>query len=322
MSTAEESKGQQTSRGEPASRTFRAIGVTCSVLVTDESAADIAACLLEQDLNRLDDACSRFRTDSELIRLQERAGRPCEVSPLLLDLLIAAQEMAEFTEGAADPTIRSSLIRLGYDRDFHQLDQVRGPSTSRPVPAPGWRSIVIDPERHLVTIPPGTTVDLGASAKAFAADHSAKEIATKLQTGVLVNLGGDLSIAGEPPETGWRIGIALDSSSDPRESEITVALRSGGLASSGTAVRRWLNGREAVHHIIDPSTGYAATSPWVLVSAVANSCLFANAATTAAIVRGNEALAWLERVELPARLVDAEGQVLRMNGWPEDRVRG
>jgi FAD:protein FMN transferase len=97
----------------------------------------------------------------------------------------------------------------------------------------------------------------------------------------------------------------------------SLTVLSGGLATSSTTVRRW--GR-ASHHIIDPQTGRPAESRWRTVSVAAGSCVDANTASTAAIVRGDDAPAWLEARRMPARLVDRNGEVLTVAGWPEELV--
>jgi thiamine biosynthesis lipoprotein len=100
---------------------------------------------------------------------------------------------------------------------------------------------------------------------------------------------------------------------------ITIAVASGGIATSSTTVRRWRRDGRLVHHIVDPSTGLPASTPWRTVTVAATSCVGANAASTAAIVRGHGALSWLEAAGLPARLVAHDGAVLTAAGWPAER---
>jgi thiamine biosynthesis lipoprotein len=50
----------------------------------------------------------------------------------------------------------------------------------------------------------------------------------------------------------------------------------------------------------------------------AASCLDANIASTAAIIRGARALRWLEPLGLPSRLVGVDGTVRHLGGWPSD----
>ncbi|HEY3036045.1 MAG TPA: FAD:protein FMN transferase, partial [Streptosporangiaceae bacterium] len=102
-----------------------------------------------------------------------------------------------------------------------------------------------------------------------------------------------------------------------------VAIRTGGLATSSTAARRWRRGGDVLHHILNPRTGLPAAPVWRTVSVSAASCTDANIASTAAIIRGRAAPAWLTGLGLPARLVDEAGRVRTVGGWPpEDQQSG
>jgi thiamine biosynthesis lipoprotein len=76
-----------------------------------------------------------------------------------------------------------------------------------------------------------------------------------------------------------------------------------------------------MHHIINPATGEPASSCWRTVSVAAGSCVDANTASTAAIVRSGAALTWLQETGLPARLVRHDGSVEITAGWPADGAR-
>ena len=304
--------------GTGAARTFRALGTTISVVTVDPDASAAAEELLRAHLDALDLACSRFRPDSEISRVHAAGGAPVEISPLLVEIVAASLEVARFTDGIVDPTVGAAVESIGYDRDFDSVER-QGPALDHvPVPAAGWRCVALDAQRGVLDVPAGVRLDLGSSAKAFAADRAAREIGAALATGVLVNLGGDIAVAGDPPDGGWVIGLAADSATAPERTERVVAIRSGGLASSGTGVRTWHRGARVMHHIVDPRTGDVAQGPWSLVSVAAGTCLVANAASTAAIVFGEYAVAWLGARSLPARLVRDSGAVVTVAGWPAD----
>jgi thiamine biosynthesis lipoprotein len=170
-----------------------------------------------------------------------------------------------------------------------------------------------------VRIPRGVRLDLGASAKALAADRAAAHIASRTGGGVLVSLGGDVAVSGTPPAGGWAIGIARESSTPAKHVDQVVAIRQGGLASSATSVRTWRIGDRDVHHIVDPRTGDSVEPYWELVSATGASCVEANLVTTAAIVWGEHALDELTRIEQPVRLVRFDGEVVCLHGWPMEQ---
>ena len=115
-------------------------------------------------------------------------------------LEVACRVAAE-TAGIVDPTIGSALIELGYDRDFDEIGSADRAGRLEPRPAPGWWRIELDPEARTVAVPIGVHVDLGATAKAFVADRAAARLADALGCGVLVNLGGDVAVAGTAPGT-------------------------------------------------------------------------------------------------------------------------
>jgi FAD:protein FMN transferase len=304
----------------PASRVFPAIGVLAHVTVVRADALDDATRIVRDELRALDLACSRFRDDSELARLNRSDGRPFQAGPLLLDAIAAALAAAAATGGAVDPTVGRSLRGLGWDRDFALVRSGRERRRIEIVPAAGWQCVSVDRRRRLVSVPPGVELDLGSTAKAFAADCCARLVHDRTRTGALVSLGGDLATAGPAPADGWAVRIAEDHRSAPAVPGAAVAIRDGGLATSSTGVRRWRAGGSDRHHIVDPGTGLPATEIWRTVTVAAATCLAANAASTAAIVRGERAVRWLERLGLPARLVRPDGSVATTAGWPEEAL--
>jgi thiamine biosynthesis lipoprotein len=298
-----------------ATASWTGLGTTASVYVTDPVALDDARAAVEDELASIDLACSRFRDDSELSRVNAAAGRPTRIGPLLCEAIAVALRAARLTEGMVDPTIGEALVLAGYDRDFAALAPAVGPVRTARVP--GWRAVRLDRMRRLLTMPGGVRLDLGATAKALAADRAAAAAAAACPArGVLVNLGGDIAVAGPAPYGGWTVRVADDHRAAPDAPGQTLTIRSGGLATSSTTVRRWGAGR---HHIIDPRTGAPAAACWRTASVAAASCVDANTASTAAIVLGPAAEAWLAERRLPARLVARDGVIAVVGGWPQER---
>ncbi len=297
---------------------FPALGTTAVVLTDNPGRLPAAARAVDEIVSAIDRTCSRFRADSEISLLHERAGRPTPVSPLLAEALDVALRAAELTNGLVDPTVGAAVRALGYDRDF-ALIRGGDPRPAAPsVPAPGWWRVRREPGSRRVVLPRGVVLDLGATAKALAADLAAAAAAEAAGCGVLVNLGGDLAVAGDAPVGGWRIAIGDDHSTAEQDPAVTVAIASGGLATSSTTRRRWRRGDRTVHHLVDPRTGDAAVPIWRTVSVAAASCVDANTASTAAIVLGAAAPGWLRERGMPARLVAVDGDVVTVAGWPAE----
>ena len=298
---------------------FRALGTGCVVLVTDPSRLPAAVDEVKAELDDIDLACSRFRDDSDLERVNAAAGAETAVSPLLVDAVLVALRAAELTDGDIDPTVGEAMQVLGYDRDFAAVPK-EGAAVATLVRVPGWHLVEVSRERNTVRVPAGVSLDLGATAKALAADRAATRAAAVAGCGVLVSLGGDLAVAGPPPTRGWEVRVTDSHAAGPDADGQTVLVKSGGLATSSATVRRWQRGGEDLHHVIDPKTGRPANVVWRTVSVTAGSCVDANIASTAAMIRGERAPAWLDSLGLPARLVLPEGSVVRVGGWPPEEL--
>jgi thiamine biosynthesis lipoprotein ApbE len=294
------------------SATWRAIGTSVQLVVRDPAGLAAARQAVEETINEVDLAASRFRDDSELRRLTP--GAWTSISPVFHLYLKTALAAAAQTDGLVDPTVGRSLIDLGYDRTF-RLVTADGPAlTVATRPAPGWTTVQLEEDRVLV--PEGTHLDLGATAKGLAADLAA-ERAVAVAGPVLVSLGGDIAVAGEAPDDGWPVLVTDTADPDATDATGQVVLMSvGGLATSGTAARRWQRGGQLIHHLIDPRSGAPTSGPWRTVSVVARSCVDANVASTAAMVLGAEATTWLRDRSLSAILTRADGGWITTGGWP------
>jgi thiamine biosynthesis lipoprotein len=300
-----------------ATAAWRALGCECRVVVTDPDALPTARALLEGDLAALDQAASRFRPDSELSQLAETGGAPTALSPLLADLLRVALQAAHDTGGAVDPTLGQALLDCGYDADLATLPAGRPTARVHIRPRAHWSDVHL--EGSILTLPAGTRLDLGATAKAHAADLAADHLAAATGVGVLVSLGGDVAARGPAPTGDWSVRVQdlpqpLDS--DPDGPTQTVSISGGGLATSSVRARRWAYGAAEMHHLLDPWTGLPAATPWRTVTAAAPTCLQANIATTATIVLAERGQDWAVGRGLPMRLVDTGESVTRLGGWP------
>jgi len=290
------------------------MGTMNKVVVGEPGALPEAMAIVQAEIHEIDRVCSRFREDSELSRLNERSGDgDVELSPLLEEAILAALRSAEMTDGLVDPTIGRFVQEAGYTVTFKDMPSDGPPIELRVQRVVGWRALAYDPEAHTIRIPAGVALDLGASGKAWAADRSAEMVATRLGVAVAVESGGDIAVRGPLPKEGWPMRVSADPDTDPGQD---IVMFDGGLATSGTTMRRWRRGGVELHHIIDPSTGLPAATPWSMVTVAAATCVDANAAATAAVIMGGRANGWLEMHRLPARLVDREGRVSYAGGWP------
>lgn len=303
--------------GGTATRDWPLWSTQARLVVTEPGMLPAAHTLVVDHLAAIEKACSRFRGDSEITALGHRHGAPTQVSPLLAGFLRAAVRAAERTNGDVDPTVGAALADLGYDRDFSLIaDAQTSVRVTLRRPA-SWTLLSL--HGRTVTVPEGVQLDLGATAKALSADQCARRVVDQLGCGVLISLGGDIATGGPGPADGWQVLVE----DGPGQPSGQVSLPSGGaLATSSTQRRRWRNAGRDVHHVLDPRTGQPASACWRTVSIAAGSCVEANTISTACIVRARAARDWLGELGHPARLVDRDGGVHLLNGWPAPPGRG
>ena len=303
---------------------------TGTVRVTDTAALGLAHRELRTELDDIERACSRFLPDSEISRVNRSAGIPTVLSPVLNAAVTTALRVARATGGLVDPTVLGALLSLGYDKDIHDLPAPAPGLPSQPgrstrpaagsrafsaLPAPGFWRVRHDPATGALLLSTGVGLDLGATAKALAADRAARRIARATGSGVLVDLGGDIAVRGPAPRGGWRIAVD-DDHRVAATLPASISVTGGGVASSSIAGRRWTGPAGDTHHLVDPRTGRNPEPGWRTVSVCARSAVDANAAATASIIRGADAPTWLIGLGLPSRLVHVDGTARTVAGWP------
>lgn len=254
-------------------------------------------------------AVDRFRDDSDLSRINARAGKYVAVAPLTLALVDLAVSIAEETDQAVSPTVGAALLALGYDADISVVTSRNDqPATAAAAtPAPSAEVVSIDHELKLIGVPRGTRLDLGSLAKAYAVDEAVRRVATHAEGPALVSIGGDLAVH-DTPEDGWTLAVS-ETAGAPTE---TINITTGALTTSSVRGRRWA-GR---HHIVDPRTGGCAEGRWRTATVWAPSAVEANVLSTWALVDADAAAESLAAYARPARLVSTIGEVERRHGWP------
>ncbi|MEO8391587.1 MAG: FAD:protein FMN transferase [Chloroflexota bacterium] len=290
---------------------FRAMGCMVEAqLQTDQDGTALLAALPAQ-FEALEAQLSRFRSDSDLMKLNARAGQWTFVSEVLYQNIAAAKQAARLTNGLYNPLVLPALIASGYDRSFEKLGEV----PSGKVGAIGdWHAIQLRRQTQEVCLPAGSALDLGGIAKGWTAKLVADQLA---QYGAcLISIGGDIAVRGAPlGETGWNISIA-----DPDRSvpicELTLHDRA--VVTSGIDYRRWqtVDGQPR-HHIIDPRTGQPAETDVRTVSIVHPHAPTAEAFSKAVLLLGSRlGLEWLnQQWDASGLVVCSDGAILSTSNW-------
>ncbi|MBA2394676.1 MAG: FAD:protein FMN transferase [Ktedonobacteraceae bacterium] len=290
---------------------FRAMGTAISLLLPDEQSEQ--GTQIVQDLFSLwEQTLSRFLPESELSRLNALSGKPVVVSDLLYTVLETALTAAQTTQGVYDPTLLRQMVQVGYDHTFDELSSVQ-PATSVTIsPGGGWRQIQLDADQRRVTLPLGIGLDFGGIAKGMAVDAALNSLREAGIETALVNAGGDLAVLGFPSEEEqWPIAVP------GKEQSWNIPLRQGAMATSGIARRRWQQGGQQRHHLVDPRTGTSAQSGLWSVTVAAARCEQAEVGAKVAFILGKKRGAnFLRSHSLAGLLVCEDGTWEAVAPWP------
>lgn len=268
---------------------FRAMG--CEIVVGGASADELAA--VERLFAGREQRFSRFLSTSELSRVNAAAPAQVVVSAAFALALDLALHAAALTDGLVDPTVGAALVAAGYDRDFPTLAADARPATA--VPAGRWREVRLT--GTVLSLPPGVKLDLNGVVKGLAVDDALALLAGD----GFVSAGGDLAVRGS-------CVVALPDGD-------TIAVHTGGLATSGTTRRAWSRGGHLQHHLIDPHSSRPSSSRWAEVTVSGASCHVADVAAKAAFLLGDDGPGWLDLNSLPGRFTDRNGDVVANNAW-------
>jgi thiamine biosynthesis lipoprotein len=274
----------------------------CEVVLGGADGAQMSA--IRALFEHREQAFSRFRSDSELSRVNRADTPTVVVSELFAETLADALGAAAQTGGLVDPTLGVALEDAGYDRDFALMRSEDWPAGRG---APG-RFTAVELRGRMLTRPIDVKLDLNGVVKARTVDD-----ALSLLCGSgFVAAGGDVAARG-----GAVIGLPGGGA---------LNLHNGGVATSGTTRRRWRRNGLVQHHLIDPATGRPSDSIWNLVTVAAATCRDADVAAKAAYLLGPEGPAWLDERDLPGRFSSLAGEVTNRTwkaelGVPEGATR-
>jgi thiamine biosynthesis lipoprotein len=293
-----------------------------AVIDTDDARADARLTQVPAWFATWEQHLSRFRPDSELAHVNARAGQPVQVSPVFWAVLQAAIRAARQSGGLVTPAVLEALEVAGYDRTFDSLGlrddgnpetKIADQGTSIGIRAASdhdWHAIRLSRRGRTITLPPGMRLDLGGIAKGWAGAQAVQRLRQLGPT--LIDAGGDIAVSG-PRANGspWPIGVANPFA--PEEILELLLVARGGVATSGRDYRRWRQGAEWRHHIIDPRSGQPAATDVLSATVIAPQLGAAEVGAKVALILGSlEGLAWIEaRAHLAGLLVRADGTVIR-----------
>lgn len=222
------------------------IAIICSTRTLADKIYEMA----KKDIEDAESRFSRFLPESELSQLNE--NKKMIVSPIFLQLTKRAYQLFEKTHGIFNPLVQVS--RLGYDKNFTELENVHSSSTDEPYDI-DFSTVVINQDKSEIILSDGQKIDYGGLLKGYLAEMIAKKIKANFPEviGVIMNLGGDIHTEGLD-ENNQKFIFSIYNPVFKNEAT-SVNLFNQSLATSGTYKRTWSSGGKKIHHILAES-GY------------------------------------------------------------------
>jgi len=255
-----------------------------------------------EEVARVERQLSRYRTDSDVARLNRHAAeRPVPVEPRLFRLLERCVELSVATDGAFDVTV-GPLVRVwrtaaaaGARPDASTLASARA--------CVGTALVELDPEAYAVRYRvPGVELDFGAYGKGYAVERAIDVLRENGVTSALMH-GGTSSVYGlgtPPGDLGWRVALAapLGDSPEPVKApratgnrfSSPILLRDQGLSVSAADGSSFEEDGVVYGHVLDPRLAEPVCHA-LATAVVGPSPATCEALSTALMVNGAE---WLE----------------------------
>ena len=292
---------------------FHAMGTEMLVCV-DNGSGQVPAELADVPVwfEEWEQTLSRFRIDSELTWLNRTGSQPVAVSETLWQVFQAAVSAEKNTEGLVTPTIARSMLEAGYDRDFNLFSGLElGSMESAPSMVRSLDDVTWNESTRSICLPLGVQLDFGGIAKGWAAGQVVQRL--NRHGSALMNCGGDIAIGGPLLDGSlWEVGIHKPFDRSGGYIGTMYFDKECGVATSATDRRRWMQGGNFRHHIIDPDTGVPAASDVLSATVVAPNAVEAEAAAKSALIRGSaDGLDWVDaNPGLACLLILEDGRVL------------
>jgi len=244
---------------------------------------------------------------------------PSTVDPSILPLLREANRLSQLSGGLFSPVIGNLIELWGFHDNPLPVGSLPDSTAIRELVdlAPAVSDVTIG-DNLITSVNSSIAYDLGAFAKGYAIDRAIERLRAANVMNAIINAGGDLRIIGQHGDRPWRIGIR-----HPRENSILASIELSGDTSvftSGDYERFFEVDGKRYHHIIDPRTGYPASST-TSVTVIHSDAATADAAATALFVAGPEQ--WLSTAHNmgihEVMLIDKQGTV-HMNPAMRSRI--
>ena len=272
---------------------------------------------VEAILEAINASMSTYRADSEISRFNlAPVGEWFPVSREFMEVFLLAREVAVASDHAYDVTVAPLVNLWGFGPE--QGDKVPlMDAITEAMAMVGEHRVDVDTATSSLRKQEPLALDFSSIAKGYGVDKVAEWFAAQGIANYLVEIGGEIRVAGVSPRgTPWRIAVERP---DPIEREIVAALelREVAVATSGDYRNYFEHDGQRFSHSIDPRTGWPVRHELVSVSVVHESAALADAWATALTVLGPQA-AWETALEegLAVYLISRSGEEFLLQKSP------
>lgn len=221
----------------------------------DEEQAQVSFEAAFEEIERLEEALSKYRPSSELSRINRLAAHGAVTTdPEVFALLETSLTYSQRSGGAFDVTVGPLMRAWGFFRGegrYPTVDELR-----RARENVGSDKVLLDATKRSVRFAaPGVELDLGAIGKGYAVDRVAGVLRESGTAAALIDAGSSTVYAmnAPPGKAGWSVRIPRPG--DRSETVSTVSLRNQSLSTSGSYEKFFqLEGRTYCH-VMDPRQG-------------------------------------------------------------------
>lgn len=286
---------------------FKAMASPCELhLIGEESVCAQAADAVQAEVQRIEQKYSRYRDDSVLSQLNQQAGKRVSIDGETHYLLHYAHACWQQSNGLFD--ISSGVLRQAWN--FRQPALPASELLTSLLKRIGFQQSQL--EQNSFQMPADMEIDFGGIGKEYAADR-AGEICRQhgIQSGI-IDLGGDLLVLGPKPDgSPWLLGVRNPRS--PEQAFAQLPVYEGGMATSGDYERYFILEDRRYCHLLNPLDGYP-VNYWASVTVLAPSCLLAGTLSSIAMLKEDQAAAWLKQQAVHYLAIQPDGSHISAAG--------
>jgi thiamine biosynthesis lipoprotein len=276
----------------------------------------------------VDQALSTYRRDSALSRFNaDDGGEWVDIDPELAAVMSFGLGLAGASGGAYDLTVGPLVNLWGFGPDPAREKAPDAAAIEAARARVGYRRVEVDVAGHRARKAPGVRIDLSSLGKGRGVDRVAEYLDSVGVRDYLVDLSGKLRAHGRnAARRSWRVAVEQPDPDDPSGAARTVPavleLQDSSIATAGDYRRFFESGGRHYSHIIDPRTGYPVSHATVSATALATTCMQADAlATVFMVMQPAAALRLADEQHTPVLLIRREAGGFRLErsaAWPPE----